>query len=250
MWRPGPELKLFKNRAGDDFARSTMIGWDECIPTIAPCAWNGRDLPDHGEAWSAKWEVDEPAFASGRLRTTMDLPVSRLRFARTLGLVKNQIIATYALTNLANEPQEFVWAMHPLLEICPEDRLELTEETRKSLGDEPWLRSLDLQDREPRFVKTFAGPLREGTAGIFNSRTKDRLTIHWQTAQNPFLGIWLTRGGWNGYHHLALEPTNARSDSLAEAVNETKAFGALAPNETREWSVSIVLDPAHPSDQL
>src|ERR1700760_3089700 len=49
---PGGQAKLFRNQLGDDFARSPLIGWDECLPTISPCTWRGRSLPDHGEAWS------------------------------------------------------------------------------------------------------------------------------------------------------------------------------------------------------
>ena len=54
LWRPTPELKLFRNKPGDDFATSTMTGIDECIPTISACAWRGRNLPDHGEDWIAR----------------------------------------------------------------------------------------------------------------------------------------------------------------------------------------------------
>ena len=44
--------KLFRNERADDFAASTLVGWDECLPTIAPCVFKGRSLPDHGEVWN------------------------------------------------------------------------------------------------------------------------------------------------------------------------------------------------------
>src|SRR5512135_2538946 len=56
MYRPPGGLRLFRNRPGDDFAASTLVGWDECLPTIAPCVWNARTLPDHGEVWSVAWD--------------------------------------------------------------------------------------------------------------------------------------------------------------------------------------------------
>ncbi len=53
MWHPPGGLKLFRNRLGDDFSLSPLAGMDECPPTIAKCAWQGTELPDHGEVWSA-----------------------------------------------------------------------------------------------------------------------------------------------------------------------------------------------------
>jgi len=45
--RGGP--RLFRNGWADDFAASTLVGWDECLPTIAPCVYKGRSVPDHLE---------------------------------------------------------------------------------------------------------------------------------------------------------------------------------------------------------
>ena len=52
MWRPPGLSRLFRNEPGDPFERSTLVGADECLPTVAPCRWKGLDLPDHGEVWS------------------------------------------------------------------------------------------------------------------------------------------------------------------------------------------------------
>jgi hypothetical protein len=76
LWHPAARLKLFRNRLGDDFARSPLAGWDECLPTIAPCEWRNRLLPDHGEAWSIPWTVDEVFWERGVVKTCARLPVS------------------------------------------------------------------------------------------------------------------------------------------------------------------------------
>ena len=57
LWRPTSRLKLFRNQPGDDFSRSTLVGWDECLPTIAPCTWKNRAFPDqkNNMGWSG-WE--------------------------------------------------------------------------------------------------------------------------------------------------------------------------------------------------
>src|SRR5687767_6086711 len=63
---------------GTPFDQSSIVGADECIPTIAPSRWRGRDLPDHGEAWSEEWTLDEAAFAQGAIVTNLRFPISPL----------------------------------------------------------------------------------------------------------------------------------------------------------------------------
>lgn len=43
-------------------------------------------------------------------------------------------------------------------------------------------------------------------------------------SQLRYLGIWITRGGWRGSHHFALEPTNASCDALSEAPANNQMF--------------------------
>src|SRR5690348_2931219 len=52
LWCPKGNLKLFKNHPGDEFSVSPLVGIDECLPTILPCCWRERALPDHGEVWN------------------------------------------------------------------------------------------------------------------------------------------------------------------------------------------------------
>src|SRR5262245_37293620 len=69
LWHPAGGLKLFRNQPGDRFETSPLAGIDECFPTVVPCQHQGRALPDHGELWTAAWEVDHEAWKSGLLRT-------------------------------------------------------------------------------------------------------------------------------------------------------------------------------------
>ncbi|MEI7911343.1 MAG: hypothetical protein WCK77_17050 [Verrucomicrobiota bacterium] len=75
LWHPPGALALFRNRPGDDFATSTITGWDECLPTIAPCEHHGRALPDHGEVWSVPWQLDDDAWRRGVLKTPVHLTI-------------------------------------------------------------------------------------------------------------------------------------------------------------------------------
>jgi hypothetical protein len=238
MWRPPAGMKLFRNLLGDDFATSPLVGWNECIPTIAPCVWKNRQLPDHGEAWSVPWSLDREAFQRGVLKTSVTFACSPFHFERRLELRRNEIHLHYRLDNLSDQPEEYLWAMHPLLPVRDGDQLELTAEIRKHLDGLQWISSLSFVPDRPACAKAYAGPLGGGHAGILKTVSNDRLMFEWDTKANNTLGLWLTRGGWQGYHHVALEPTNGAPDPLDEAAKAGRC-GLVPPQASQSWQVKL-----------
>ena len=244
MYHPPATTRLFLNKPGDDFARSPLVGWDECLPTVIPCQWRGRSLPDHGEAWSAAWQLDEDRWKQGVIKTTVRLPVSPFEFSRSIALEGDTLNVDYRLVSMSDEPQEYLWVMHPLLALHPGDRLVLTPEISAQLEPAPWLETLDFADPVAACAKVFVGPLWRGRAEICNEITDDRLIFNWDAAECNMLGIWLTRGGWNGHHHLALEPANGDHDSLAVAADRGKGCGLLPSREEKTWRIQIQIPSA------
>ena len=242
LWHPGSELKLFRSKAGDDFSRGTLAGVDECIPTIAPCTIaGGRVLPDHGEVWSAPWNVDVDTAGNGFLRASICLPVSPFRFTRELVLRGAQVHLCYTLENLGACEEKYLWAMHPLMRLQAGDMLELPASTRALLPEDAgWIDALDTEIPCGGCAKVFAKGVVEGRAAIANRNTGDRIEFTWDIAQNDSLGLWLSRGGWHGHHHFAVEPTNGAPDSLASAI-EQKHCGKIAASGMTDWRVCVNL---------
>lgn len=241
---PGSFRKLFRNSPHDDFAHSPVAGWDECLPTIARCEWRGRALPDHGEVWGVPWTLAAAAWEQQRITTTIQPPGSPFRFSRTIAVQGGLVRVSYRLANHSAEPQEFLWAMHPLLALQPGDRLELPPEAAACRARYPWLASLNFDDQAAQCGKVFIGPLREGCVALYNAATRDRLTFEWTSDTMNQLGIWLTRGGWNGHHHLALEPTNARCDSLAQMARDDRNCPTIRAGSRLEWTIHLHVEPA------
>jgi galactose mutarotase-like enzyme len=238
LWHPLSQAKLFRNQPADDFSKSPLVGIDECLPTIAPCVWRGRKLPDHGEAWSVSWRVDEEAWQDGVLKTCISLNISPFDFERTIELEEDKILLSYRLHNRSSAPEYFLWALHPLLRVQPGDRLILPASTRAFLKGASWIDAIDSAIPEENCSKLFAGPLTDGFSGIQNQRTGERLDFEWNTTENNALGLWLTRGGWHGHHHFAIEPANAGADALTEAVAR-EWCGTLAGASTATWQVRL-----------
>lgn len=240
LWHPQGGLKLFRNRVRDDFSLSPLVGMDECLPTIAPCFWRGRELPDHGELWNMSWKVEDEAWKHGVLKTRAKLNLSPFEFERTIELQGNTVRIDYELNNLGTVPENFVWAIHPLLRLKPGDQLELPTSTRALLNGERWVDAIDSAIPEKNCAKVFATPVSESWAAINNQETGDRLEFEWNPAENNTLGLWLTRGGWHGHHHFAVEVTNGDTDSLTLAA-ERKRCGVVAASSSASWQLFLRL---------
>jgi galactose mutarotase-like enzyme len=257
---------LFKNEYGEDFASGTFAGADECIPTITPLTWKGRSLPDHGEIWTLSWSFDENLFREGRIKTLVDLPVSPLTFSRTITLSGENVLLDYEVTNRGEEEESFLWAHHPLYAIQPGDALQLALAVRDVFvtgaeGSVATLAGTRCTWPEPKqgihldeldlggegYLKFFAGPLLRGEAAIVNGMTGDGLEVRWDASLNPWLGIWLTRGAYMGFHHLAIEPTNVCGDALDTVLQDASAKKTgkmplpLPPGASRSWRLDLRL---------
>ena len=262
MWKAPHSPQYVRLPTGSPFDQGPLVGGDECLPTLAPCRWRGLELTDHGEAWTEPFELDEGELQRGRIVTRLRLPVSPLWIQRALSVEGALIRFDYTLENLSNEPFEYIWAFHPMMTLEPGDRIILPDDCKRmrtdacfggcplgSRGDAwDWPRpdpTMDLSrlelGGEGRAVKLYTEPLSEGSAAIRNVNTGDRLTFEFETDEINTLGVWINRGGFGGFHHIALEPTNGAPDPLDVAVEDWKRFGCLRPNETKQWSFRIRL---------
>jgi hypothetical protein len=255
--QPRPDW-LWANQPGDGFGASPQAGVDECVPSVAPCTWRGRSIPDHGEVWFQRWSLDPAELSAGRLHAAVRLTVSPLVFSRTIRVAApDTFVFDYALVNTGPAAEAFLWSLHPLFQICPGDRLELPGSVHRlrlngglgvpiAFGDtwaypEPLpgvrLDRLEVPGAPPGCVKGFAGPLQEGRAALVNAAGGDRLELRWDARVLPLCGLWLNRGH-GGFHHVALEPTHGAPDSLADAVERWRQHGVVEAGATVKWSVA------------
>lgn len=264
MWRPRPDAKPFRNHPTDSFDAGPLIGADECLPTIARCLYNGLDIPDHGELWTRPWRIDLDAFRENRIRTWIKLDLLPLELERSILLHKNEAIFDYILTSRSTNPEKFLWAFHPLMSLDKDVRVDLPPQIRSvrigalegftASNSEIWnwpeplpgvhLDRLDFGSHVPGYVKLFAcfRGISCGFAGI--RRGKERLTFQFDPAQIPVIGIWITRGAWNGHTHLAIEPANAATDVLRDVPPDSHTV--VPPGGRINWSFRVIFESCSP----
>lgn len=260
-WHPGDTLELFANEYGASFGDSTHAGIDECFPTIEECDWNGRSLPCHGEVWSEAWTVTD---GSAEACISTRICSSPFTLQRRISISSSTVRLDYTLQNDSDSPESYLWALHPFFRVGPGDRLELPAEVDHLVlsaangfpvgaSTLSWpspfpgfhLDRFDLGENKASRFKAFTAPLEAGHACIINDDTKDCLKMSWDTRKTPYLGVWVTRGGYRDIQYVvALEPTNAPSDSLAEASQSEHTI--LSGGEVHKWGVDFQIEESRP----
>lgn len=263
------------------FSEADASGWDECLPSVAGCTLETEacqaTIPDHGDLWRIPWQVLDAAEDSATLRATcFSLP---LQLTRSIILSETptgwQLQLLYSLTNLGAYSVPWSWAAHPLFHAEPGDqillpdsihtlRLEGSGQNRLGAANDviawpiattPAGSQTDLsQAASPdsgHGDKLFAGPLAltDNWATLVRSTIGLRLTVRFEPALTPYLGLWLCYGGWpdgpaKKQVCVALEPTTAPVDSLAIAGPWSRT---LEIGETVTWPMALHIDRISPN---
>ena len=82
--------------------------------------------------------------------------------------------------------------------------------------------------------------MKSGWVGLHDPERGDLLGFMFDPAVLPFVGIWINRGGWGGYEHLAIEPTNGRPDALDIASGQWHSAGKLKARQRPSWDLGIL----------
>ncbi len=253
------------SQVGEDavYLADEAVGWDECFPTVAP--WDasgtalGRRLRDHGDLWGRPWAVD----AKSNDSATLSWSDGAFRFTRRLSLGAASLTADYAIANIGDAALPFMWALHGLLAVTPDDWIELDGVaavvatyvardghtiTAPQLAwpgpDDALGMPLDrVQPALSRFAaKLYASHVPGARASV--GGRNGWLDIGWDD-RIGHLGLWLNYGGWpapGSTHHLALEPTTASADHLGQALEQGTAI-TLEPGASSRWRVTMTLRP-------
>lgn len=265
-----PRTRTMAFDAGD------ASGWDECLPSVAECvvrtAAGSARVPDHGDLWRVLWQTADAGTGTATMvGECFSLP---LRLGRTITLSESDqswnLSLQYKVTNTGNYDVPWSWAAHPLFSVEAGDRIVLPDSItelrlegsgRKRLGPGGTTVSwpiatlangsrTDLRVAQPPESnigdKLFAGPLTaaENWCALERPKAGVRITIRFDPAATPYLGLWICYGGWPDKPGpkqmcVALEPATAPVDSLDVTGSWSRT---LAPGESFEWPMHVQID--------
>jgi hypothetical protein len=236
---------------GVEFDAGDMCGWDEMMPSIAPCRYPGSEieLPDHGELWRKGWDITAQSANSVSTRVAGD--ALAYVFERTLTLGANSLRIDYRVSTEVGDDLYFLWAAHPLF--------AQRSSTRVTLGHRPtslvrygdptsgpivaWPNngvSVESDLSAGASQKFFLTPGSEDVAVSLVDGEGPSLTMRWRRSDVPYIGLWLDNRQYSRHPVVAIEPTNWTDDALDSAV-AARGQWVVAKGLDRVWSIEVVV---------
>lgn len=233
---------------GDDFSKYDTSGFDEMLPTVDACTYpegefRGTSLPDHGDLWSLPFDV---RIEDEKLVGRVDLKSLPLSFEKKISIEGETIIKMeYKVKNLSDKKLYYLWTLHGLNNFDDDTEFIFSEDMKKVInvqGDEDLnkldLKSLKSYEDKKSYKYYFWGEIKRGRVGIRYKKERLEYIINYDPKVNPYLGIWITKGGFKGEYNCAIEPSNGFYDSLERAYNN-KMIESLKASEEKTWSIEI-----------
>lgn len=245
--------------AGPDFSAYDASGLDDAFPNIDACVtqWEGRTYcyPDHGEIWSHPFTVREApegpvlSWQSGRFGYL---------YEKQFSLSGNTLLIHYRMENRSRTAFPWLWTFHGLMRYEEDMRLLLPEDFRqyRNVLAHPVLGKEDsileavndrydftrVPDARSRSAVKYYGEGRTGTGrcGLYYPSRGVRCTLDYDARKLPYLGVWITAGGFRGDYNCALEPSTGFYDDVRRAA-ENGSIRVLEPGGEFTFTLEISL---------
>lgn len=243
LWR-NDRVRLELHPPGSSYDPNFLGGVDECIPSDIEEKVDGLAYPDHGELWTTPLL---PRYSDGRLELSGLLPVSGLKYQKTLSLWVHEpaLQIDYHVENITSASKDFQWKMHPAFCICPGDILDVPAARAEypypewsRLGyegtfDWPVMNGHDISlipEQNGTADLLFLSGLSLGRASLESPGRGIRTELQFDLAVFPYLHIFGTYGGFEGHYTLIIEPCMASGLEVLAAREKGEA-GHLDPGE-------------------
>lgn len=225
-------------RVPGDYLQEGSGGWDEIAPTVSACVLaDGSVLADHGDLWQTRWTLASADATHVEAAVTLtSIPVV---LSRRIETTHDGLRLSYSATADSNRPVPFLWCAHPLFAAEPGTRLRvpgdpgLVEEYPARGRDREWPSRVGATA-----IKAFAGPV--STASVVHANG-DALTLSWDPALLPYLGLYWDGGEFTTTPVVAIEPSTGFGDSAARAESEG-LVRLLEPHRPFRWWITIAVE--------
>lgn len=244
-----------------DFSQYDASGLDDAFPNIdtAEMERNGKKVcyPDHGEIWSHPFRVISQS-PSGAV---LEWESSRFgyRYEKRLRLEGSSLLFDWRITNTGEAALPSIWTFHGLMRYEEDMRLVLPSDLShfRNVMDSPLLGKAgtvyerengvwdfeSVPKRQPQTALKFYGEGRssEGVCGLRYPSQKTACTLTYSADRLPWLGVWITAGGYRGDYNVALEPSNGFYDEIFTAKKNGCLY-EIPAKETLSFSLELKLE--------
>ena len=247
----------------DVFSDFDASGFDDAFPSINVCNVKIGDkevvYPDHGEIWSGNFSCN---IVEEKIKLFYKSSILPYSYKKLITILNNQVILQYEIINTGDLDFPCIWAAHFLVNchenmelIMPENTKDIINVTTSNyLGEigethfypitEDYFGKKYFLDRVyPKSAKKaekyyIDQEISEGECGIYYPHRDVTYKLSFDKSIMPYIGFWVTEGGFRGDYNCALEPTNGFYDGIDIASREKKIF-ILKATQTLKFKIKI-----------
>ena len=249
----------------DDFGLYDAAGFDDAFPSINKGKIKVGDkeieYPDHGEIWSGDFSYE---LNDQKIELHFKSSILPYIYKKTISLNKKELLLEYEIQNIGSEDFPCIWAAHFLINCEENMEIYLPKGTKNVINvkDSDYLgnigtihsypNTLDLDNKVYNLNKVFPKSynkcekyytyenLEEGICGAYYPNKNITYNLKFDKNVFPYIGLWVTEGGFRGDYNCALEPANGFYDSIEIAEKEDKLY-ILKAGAKLEFAIEIQL---------
>lgn len=226
------------------FSDRDASGIDDVFPSFEEekVYYEGREsqYTDHGEIWRSCFEVVKVTLSEVELFYSSD--ENAYDYTKIIRLLKSGVSIKYHIVNKAESPLPCIWGFHGLFRYESDMRFFYPKGIKKftnvfqseELGSVGSTYSLDNEQYDFKgvgsifqksAVKYYAEEeVQEGRCGYYYPSHGVACELQYDYEVLPYLGVWITAGGYRNDYNCALEPTNGFYDTVLRAINNKKVY--------------------------
>lgn len=257
---------VFRRAApGSAFGNFEACGFDDAFPSIDAgiITTKSGSVPyfDHGEIWTAEFKSERQ---QDELCLSYESPFLGFHYQKTLLLQGETLKIAYSIRNASDTPFPYIWACHCLVNYRSDMRLSFPNGTNRvtnamktnilgAPGSEyrfPLDKVADGETYDFTRVPQADGQTilkyycskesKEGRCGYCYPSDGIAVEMRYDANALPYLGFWVTAGGYRGDLNCAFEPSSGFYDSIALAQSNGKC-PILAAGAELNFSLDLSL---------
>lgn len=241
------------------FEACDASGFDDAFPTIGEVTivHEGHEwhYTDHGEIWRSSFNY---TIEGERLVLHYESPENPYHYTKTLSLNGCRLECQYHIKNTGNRDWPCLWASHALVRYEEDMELIYPKGTKEMLNvsESPELGDIgalfQVEDaaynfrgvpaKEPKTAVKYylLGKTGEGRCGYRYPTQGMQCLIEYDCKALPYLGFWVTAGGYRGDYNCAFEPANGFYDVI-DIAKANDALVILKGGENLDFSLAFEL---------
>ena len=240
---------------GMPFSQGDSSGFDDVFPSMGEqIRLGGRILtmPDHGEIWTLPMDTVQE---EGALIQTCQGRLLPYRYEKRIWLDEDSVRYEISICNTSKYAFPCVWLCHCLMNLeegavfaLPwEGQLAQNILAGSPLGSVGQLHvhggayDFDHQPSPGLALKYYLSqPVRKGLCVVDYPRSGVRAELSFDPEEMPYLGFWITTGGYRGHNNFAFEPATGYYDTIG-CSQERGRSTVLEPSQTLRMHLGIRL---------